>query len=283
MTDDNLQDASPAEGAPALSEDIAETAAPPTATAEATESPTDDASEDAKPKGLGKRIDELTRNWREAERREAALLAMLQERQAPKAEPEPVPQAPAKMPALADFEYDEGKYQAALIEFTRAEARREAENVLKAERDRQAAEQRAKTWSDKEAEYAKANPGYRERVTDPTLPISQPMAQVIQRSEMGPAVADYLAQNRELAAQIAALPAGDVAFAIGTIQGQLIAQKSFAKAATPAPSVSKAPPPPPKVEATEPAIEKDPSQMSDAEWYRYSKRLANLKQNQRKR
>jgi hypothetical protein len=273
MTDENLQDASPAEGAPALPDADAEQVASPTTTDEATESPpADDAGEEAKPKGVGKRIDELTRNWREAERREAALLAMLQERQAPKAAPEPVPQAPAKMPALADFEYDEGKYQAALVEFTRAEARREAENVLKAERERQAAEQRAKSWAEKEAEYAKAKPDYREKVTDPSLPISRPMAQVIQQSEIGPDVAYYLADNRELAAQIATLPVEAAALALGRIEGRLLAQREAAQAA-PRPVVSKAPTPPPRIEASAadlPVRTTDASgdRLSDDEWFK---------------
>lgn len=256
MTDENLQDESPAEGAPALPVE-AEQVATPAATDEATESPADDTSK-PEPKGVGKRIDELTRYRREAERdrdywRELAMRGQTAE--TPK-EPE-APAAPVKMPALADFEYDEGKYQAALIEFTRAEARREAENVLKAERERQVAEQRARTWAEKEADFAKAKPDYREKVTDPSLPISRPMAQVIQQSEIGPDVAYYLAENRQLAAQIAALPLEAAAHAIGRIEGRLLAQQEATKAApAPKPVVSQAPPPPPKIEAVEPDVRK---------------------------
>lgn len=280
MTDEtNLQAETPAEDAPALpvADSEAEPAAPSTATDEATEQPPADDTSKPEPKGVGKRIDELTRYRREAERdrdywRELAMRNQATEKAA---EPEAPPAPPAKLPALADYEYDEAKYQAALVEFTRAEARREAEAVLKAERDRQAAERRAQTWTQKEAEFAKEKPDYRERVTDPTLPISRSMAQVIQQSELGPEVAYYFAENRDVAAEIAALPTEAAALAIGRIEGRLLAQKEAAKAAAaaPKPAVTKAPPPPPRIAATEPDVmrvtpdspESDTA-MSDAEW-----------------
>lgn len=288
MTDENLQGASPAEGAPALPVE-AESAAPPTATDETTEVTSADDASKPEPKGVGKRIDELTRYRREAERdrdywRELAMRGQTAE--APK-EPE-APAVATKMPALADYEYDEGKYQAALIEFTRGEARREAEAVLRAERDRQAAEARTRTWTEKEAEFSKARPDYREKVTDPTLPISKPMAQVIQQSEIGPDVAYYLAENRELAAQIAALPLEAAAHAIGRIEGRLLAQQEVAKTApppaTPKPAVSQAPPPPPRLAAVEPELRIDVTSpesdkaLSDAEWMaRRNKQLSRKK------
>jgi hypothetical protein len=276
MTDDNLQDASPAEGAPALPVE-AEQVATPTTTDEATEaSPADDASTPA-PKGVGKRIDELTRNWREAERREAALLEMLRARETPEVAPA-APAAPVKLPTLADFEYDEGKYQTALIDFTRAEARREAESVLKADRDRQSAEAAARTWQERAADFAKSKPDYEERVTDPSLPISKAMAKEIQTSEIGPQIAYHLAENRALAKEIAALPESAAARAIGRIEGALLAQQSVAKAPAPRPAVSQAPPPPPRIEAVEPEVSKDPDQMPVNEWLKWrNKQLSRKK------
>ena len=259
----------------------AEQVATPAATDEATESPADDTSK-PEPKGVGKRIDELTRYRREAERDRDYWREMAMRNPQPEqaAAPTPPPE-PAKMPALADFEYDEGKYQAALIEFTRAEARHEAENVLRAERERQVAEQRAKTWVEKEAEFSKAKPDYREKVTDPSLPISKPMAQVIQQSEIGPDVAYYLAQNRDLAAQIAALPVEGAALALGRIEGRLLAQREATRpaAAAPKPAVSQAPPPPPKIEAVEPEVSKDyySAEVPINEWLKWRNKQANRK------
>lgn len=266
MTDENLQAETPAEGAPVLSDDAAEQAAPPTAPDETpeVEASTDDAGK-PEPKGAGKRIDELTRYRRDAERgKEAAErerdywreMALRSTPQPVKAEEPAAPPSPVKVPTLADFEYDESKYQVALIEFTKAEARREAESVLKAEREREAQERAVKTWTEKAADFAKSKPDYAEKVNDPTLPISAPMAKAIQVSEIGPEVAYHLAENRELAAEIARLPAEAAAYAIGRLEGRLLAQKEAVKAPAPRAVVSQAPPPPPKIEASEPDIRK---------------------------
>jgi len=258
MTDENLQPETAAEGAPALPEATAEPADTPAATDETAEPSTDDAGK-PEPKGVGKRIDELTRYRREAERerdywREMAMRNTQQPEKVVEAQPAPTPAT--KVPSLADYEYDETKYQTALIEFTKAEARREAEAVLKAEREREAHEQSVKTWKEKAAEFAKSKPDFNDRVNDPTLPISAPMAKVIQASEIGPEVVYHLAENRELAAEIARLPADAAAFAIGRIEGRLLAQKEAVKAPAPRAVVSQAPPPPPKIEASEPDIRK---------------------------
>lgn len=259
MTDTNLQAETPAEGAPVLSDDTAEQAAPPTAPDETpeVEASADDAGK-PEPKGAGKRIDELTRYRREAERerdywREMAIRSTPQPA---KAEEPAAPPPPVKVPSLADFEYDESKYQVALIEYTRAEARREAESVLRAEREREAQERTVKTWTEKAADFAKSKPDYAEKVNDPTLPISAPMVKAIQVSEIGPEVAYHLAENRELAAEIARLPAEAAAFAIGRIEGRILAQKDATKAPAPRAVVSQAPPPAPKLEASEPDIRK---------------------------
>lgn len=285
MTDTNLQAETPAEGAPVLSDDNAEQAAPPTAPVETpeVEASTDDAGK-PEPKGVGKRIDELTRYRREAERerdywREMALRS---NPQPVKAEEPVAPPSPSKVPTLADFEYDESKYQAALIEFTKAEARREAEAVLRAEREREAQERAVKTWTEKAAEFAKSKPDYAEKVNDPTLPISTPMVKAIQASEIGPEVAYHLAENRELAAEIARLPADAAAFAIGRLEGRLLAQKEAAKIAAPRTAVSQAPPPPPRIEAVEPDVRvrtTDPSgdSLSDDEWVRMERKRVSRK------
>lgn len=274
MTDDNLQGASPAEGAPALPEAVAEPVATPSNTDEATDStPADDASPPA-PKGVGKRIDELTRNWRQTERdRDHWRDMAMRNQQAPKPAEAEKPAAPPKVPTLAEYEYDEGKYQAALLTYTETVAERKAEAVLKAERDRQAAEAQERSWKERVESFAKSRPDYADKVSDPTLPITAAMAREIQVSEIGPEIALHLADNRELAAQIAALPEGAASRAIGRIEGRLLALKEAAAAAPPPPPpVTKAPPPPPKLEATDPDVRKEPSEMSDSEFAKWRRR-----------
>lgn len=233
---------------------------------------TADASQAPKPRGVGARIDELTRNWREAERREAALLALLQSRQdapTPQApEPEPVKAAPT----LAQFDYDEAKYQAALIEYTRAEARREVETLLARKEAETAERAKAQTFEKRQAEFLAKRPDYADKVlSDRTLPISPTMAEVIKESEDGPELAYYLAENRELAAQIAQLPERAAARELGRIEAKLAIQRETAAKPAPKPAVSQAPPPPPRIEGvTEhiPVRTTDASGdvLSDREW-----------------
>jgi hypothetical protein len=273
MDDSDLQDASPAEGAPALPDANAEQVAPPTTTDEATDStPADDASEEAKPKGVGKRIDELTRNWRQTERDRDYWREMAMRGQTAEKPPEPAkPVEAPKIPSLADYEYDETKYQAALLTYTEAVAERKAEAVLKAERDRQAAEAAERTWKQRAEDFAKSKPDYAEKVTDPSLPITAAMAREIQSSEIGPEIAYHLAENRDLAAEIAALSGPAAARAIGRVEGRLLALKESAASAVAKPAVSKAPPPPPRIEAAAadlPVKTTDASgdALSDDEW-----------------
>lgn len=235
----------------------------------------DDASDkpDKSIEDLQKRVNKVTANWRQTERekeywREQAMKA------APAAVPEPVkaPEA-SKFPTLADYEYDESKYAQAVSEYTRAEARREAENVLKSERDRQEAERRTQTWKQKADEFAKSKPDFYELINDPTLPITAEMAQAVQESEIGPELADHLARNREVAEQVARLSGSQLALALGRIEGRLMAQKEIAARPAPVPQITKAPAPPPRIEAVEPDIrvrttDSSGDVLSDDEWVR---------------
>jgi hypothetical protein len=75
----------------------------------------------------------------------------------------------------------------------------------------------------------------------------------------------YLAEHREVATQIAALPPMAAAREMGRIEAKL-------SAPTPAPVVSKAPAPPPKIEAVNPEVAQDPSTMSDKEFATWRRR-----------
>lgn len=251
------------------------------------ESPDDagELSSEKKPHWATKRIDELTRNWREEQRRVDALTqALLQQRGQPPQPEVPQPAQPAKLPTLEEYGYDEAKYQAALIEYA---DKRAAETVEKrfAEYERQRAEQaRVGSFAERQAAFAKVTPDFEDKVLrDPTLPITEGMRDVIIDSPNGPELAYWLAQNRTEAEKIARLPTHLAALEMGRIEGRIEAQKSAAKPAAPAaPVVTKAPPPPPTLEATEASGQKPPEEMTDDEWYRLQKRKANLKQFKKK-
>jgi hypothetical protein len=213
-----------------------------------------------------KRIDHLT--WEKEQKAREAEYWRTQAMQAQKpAEPAPPP-APVVRPKLADFEYDESKYEAAVVEFTRAEARAAAEAVL-AEREREVSERsKAQTFKQREAEFKERNPDY-ESVAY-YAPISNTVADLVRESEDGPQLAYYLGKNPELAQTISQLPERAAAREIGKLEAKLALQREAQKAA-PAPAVSKAPPPPPRIEAAAadlPVKTTDASgdALSDDEW-----------------
>jgi flagellar biosynthesis GTPase FlhF len=236
-----------------------------------------DESSEPRPKGVQKRIDELTRNWREAERREAALLDMLQRQQTP-AKQEAVPEMPKAVPKLEDFNYDEASYQTALFKHVKDEAAQAARDELQQERTREKEQAKKQTFKQRETDFAKANPDYISLTRDPSLPFTRAIVELTAESEKGPEVLYYLAKNREIADRIAELSPVAAAREIGRIEAKL--EKPPAPTPPlprPAP-VSQAPPPPPRLETSEPAIEKDPDQMSMGDWLKWrNKQLSRKK------
>jgi hypothetical protein len=214
-----------------------------------------------------KRIDELT--WKAHEReREAEYWRQIAYQNQPK--PEPKAEEPVKLPTLESVGYDEAKYQAALIEYATKQAEQVVEKRLTQAEQQRKEQARMETFATRQAEFAKAKPDYQSRISDPTLPITEAMRDVIVDSPAGPELAYYLAENRETAEQIARLPAHLAALELGRIDGRLSALKEVAKR----PVVSKAPPPPPKVEDAETPIanvkasEADSDKLSTQEWIR---------------
>lgn len=203
------------------------------------------------------RFDEVYRRWRETERRLEAL-----ER----------PQEPEKeltLPTPEQHGFDDAKYQAALTEYNKQVARSEAIAVIQAERVREQQQQKVQSFRQREAEYMAKNPDYRDIVYGEafmSVPLSAATAELIAESPDGPAIALHLAKNLELASHLAELPPVQAAREIGRIEARL------AKEAEKPKPLTNAPPPPPSIEAVEPAVEKDPSKMTDAEFAKWRRR-----------
>lgn len=208
-----------------------------------------------------KRIDQLTWKNHELQRQLEAA------RKPPEKEPEPL-----KPPTLEEHGFDEAKYQEAQRAFLKEEARAEAREELKREREREAAAKREQTFKEREESFAKSKPDYRAVVSNPDLPITKEMAQVIEDSEIGPELAYYLGTNEDKAAAIAKLSPFHQARELGRIEAQLESQK--AKPPEKAAPISRAPAPPTKLEAVDSTVAVKPDdpdsdkQMSDAEWVR---------------
>ena len=250
MTDESLQPGEPAapdaNTIPDANALAAEAAQPEPKEADPSPAAPQEGEAPEKPKGVQKRLDELTRNWREAQRQNEALLRILESQgKTPEQRPEPV--APK---TLADFNYDETQYQAHLMQQATQQAVEAAKRELQAQAQREREIRRQQTFAQKQAEFAETVEDYRDVVFNESLPITPAMAEVIQESDDGPALAYHLGKNPDLAARIAALPPIAAAREMGRLEARLSAEKEKAKA----PVVSKAPPPVPKIEAVEPAL-----------------------------
>jgi hypothetical protein len=215
-----------------------------------------------------KRIDELTRLRREAERDRDHWRAQAM-RHTPATPEVAQPEAPKKPPTLAEHNYDEAAYQAALVEHVKAETARQVREDLRKEQAEQTKRQKQETFSTREREFAGKHADYLELTRDGSLPVTQTMVELLQEADAGPEVLYYLANNRDEAFRISQMDEKSAARAIGRLEAKL---ETPAKPAPPPKPVSKAPPPPPQIEAVEPAVNKDPSQMTDSEFAKWRKR-----------
>lgn len=213
------------------------TAAPPTAPVETPKQ---------EPKGVAKRIDELTRNWREAQRQNERLLALLeQHRQQPV--PRETPQS-AQPKSLKDFNYDEKAYQDHLYTEARKAAEQAAREAgVKWKAEQEAIQRRAK-FDERVAQFAKTVEDYNDVVTDST-PVSEAMADAIMDSDEAGALLYYFGQNPDVALKLYHLSPAKAGREIQKIEDRLVAER---KKAAEKP-VSQAPPPAPKIEATTPS------------------------------
>lgn len=268
MTDETTQ-AQPESGDfPASDTPEMENVAPDT-TPDVAEEAEDEQPPQDKPKGgFQRRIAELVserneyRRMLEQDRRRLDQLVELVAGQrqvapeSPKAEPTP--------PTLEQAGYDEQKYQQALVEYARAEARKEVQQTLRQEREQAQAQTRQESFKTREADFAKQVEDYADVVYDPTAPISQTMAELIAESDVGPQLAYHLAKHREVAQAIYSLPPVAAARELGRLEAKLATPEPKSS-----PAIPKAPPPPPRVEAIEPEVERDPDKMTDAEWLKW--------------
>jgi len=217
-------------------------------------------SSPSKKDGTQKRIDELTKHRREAERERDYYRGLAQEKQVA---PEPVEAGKT----LADFEYDEAKFTEYLSTQAKAEASAETQRVLAREKGAKA----QADFSGREAEFADTVDDYHTAITSPSLNFSQDMATATLTTEKGPELRYYLAKNPEVSAKLAQMTPLDMAMELGRIAAtKLVKEKP--------PSVTKAPKPVPKIAATDSkqGIKINDPKISDAQFRKLrEKQIAN--------
>jgi len=268
------------EAAPTTPATAPEQAAPPEDISPAGSEDFDDADDpgaDGQPKrarGVQKRIDELTANWRNAERRVDELSRMLQgtlgQGQQPSAQPPQHAEAPLP-PDIAQWvgpPPDPAKFAAGEFdpEFIRAAAKHD----IRVDQARMAAQQRAVQAQQAQVQFGQrvasimeqavaAAPQIAQTLNDPTFPMSQAVVHALVETEAPADVLAHLARNREEAARISRLSPLAVARELGKIEARL-------SASAPAPTAPTAAPPPPRPVRGAGAAPPDPSKMSYAEY-----------------
>jgi hypothetical protein len=228
---------------------------------------------DSEPEWFQKRMNEMTARYRSEERERQALAQerdqlrqQLQQQQVRETE---------KAKTLEDFGYDEHKYQAHLFDMAEKRAVEAAKRVRLEEQTEAQKASRVRKFKEREVEYEKANPDYRDLAY--TAPINDAVAELLTELDTGPELAHYLGKNKSVALALNDLPPHVAAIELGRIDARLTSEKAAKTAALEAAKAAKAltnaPPPAGTIEGSgEPsnikADEADSDKLSDAEWTR---------------
>lgn len=228
----------------------------------------------AEPEWFTKRMGEITAKYR-SEERERQAIAQERDRLRAELEQARAPKETEKAKTLEDFGYDEHKYQAHLFDMAEKRAVEAAKRVRIEEQTEAQKASRVRKFKEREVEYEKANPDYRDLAY--TAPINDAVAELLTELDTGPELAHYLGKNKSVALQLNDLPPTIAAIELGRIDARLSSEKAAKTAALEAAKAAKAltnaPPPAGTIEGSgEPsnikADEADSDKLSDAEWTR---------------
>lgn len=233
-------------------------------TEESSPSPEDTSAEpEEKPKakGVQKRIDELTANWRAEQRRAEQLQEALLRQQPSQPETEAPPVTSEKPQADAFNSYEE--YIEALTDWKVDQKQSELEEVSARRREADAAAQREQTFQSRAVAFESEHDDFKAVAMNPLLPVSDAMAQAVQSSEAGPQLLYHLGQNPEEAARIHQLPPVAAAMEMGRLEAVLTATQPNRQTSAPNPIEP--------LEGGQGTVNKDPDKMTMAEWQAWRK------------
>ncbi len=260
-----MEDQASPEGVVAPVETVTPAVSPDGAAPEAVKPAEPARHEGDEPKGVGKRIKELTDARRAAEAREERLLRLLEQQRQP-SQPKPPDEEPLK--GLKDFNYDEKAFLDYSEKRATAKAEKSAKEIAQRFRIEQEAIQRRAKFDERVEAFAKNVEDYHEVVTDNT-PVSEGMADAIMDSDEAGALMYYLGNNPDEARKLFYMTPAKAGRELQKLEDRLVAER--AKAA--AKPVSQAPPPAPKIDAADPAprvkntSDPDSDKLSDKEWF----------------
>jgi hypothetical protein len=185
-----------------------------------------DATAPRKNKGVGKRINELTREKHEERRaREQAVAEAAYWREQAQAQQRPTPQAQAPRsgrPTLEDFAYDTSAYEEARDAWLIQEARRSWSEEQKQTETLRQQQERARKFQERVATFEREIPGGWQEVLNAPVPPMPVALEVIADSEIGPKLAHYLATHLDEAFAISQQAPWAQAAALGRIEAALL-------------------------------------------------------------
>lgn len=200
-----------------------------------------------------KRINQLTREKYEAQRRAQETEQRLQQLEAQ------AQQAPAAVaddaPTLEKFDYDEEKYQAALVQHQVAKQMQQLQQQQQQQVQLAEQQKQVQSYNDRVNAFAADKPDFTDSVAN--MPLQNSAAiEGIMALENGPAVAYHLSKNLDVVDNLNRMSPVQAAIEIGKIEAKL--------SATPAPKTTKAPDPIEPV-ASGGTVSKSVAEMSVAE------------------
>lgn len=205
-------------------------------------------------KGVQDRINELTRRRGEAER-EAAYWRQLAQGKGASSAPEAAPPKPTP-----DQFQDHNEYVEALAEFKAKEIFEKAS----AERAQQeAARVRATTFTERQNAFRQQAADYDDVVGNADIAVQPHVLDLLQDSELGPAMAYHMAKNPEVAERLNGLSPVQAAREFGKIESSLSTPAPAPAAPVKQPSKAPAPITPVSTGAAKPAVPLGETSMDD--------------------
>lgn len=236
--------------------------------AEETPAAKPEAKSDDEPKGVAKRIKELTDRIKAAEERERRYLSMLERNQSPQQQPaKSEDEEPVK--SLKDFNYDEKAFLDYSEKRLAARADKAAKEAAQRWRAEQEAIERRARYDERIAAFSKTVEDFDDVVTDRT-PVSEGMADFLLDSDEAGALMYYLGNNPDEARKLYYMSPAKAGRELQKLEDRLVSER---KKAAEKP-VSKAPPPAPKIDAVDPSprvtstSDPESDKLSDEEWFR---------------
>lgn len=241
---------SPEKEAPAAQEETPEPEPAPDSDPDTTQEEDEKGEKDKAVKGVQKRIDELTKARREAERKadeaERKLAEIQGSRPADKNAPAN-PTEPTGKPKIEDFPTIEAYYEA-LTDFKIEQREKAAADKAQADKAKESASQAQKDWETRVETFKSDHSDYDEAIDSVKIPNNSPSIKELSQAVFagGPELLYQLAKAPDEVARIAALPPIEALLALGEFKAKIPAPEKQPQ------KVSSAPKPPARVGGTAP-------------------------------